>query len=133
MILKEEESIAPAVTDPKDWTPVSWKKFPIKQLPEYPDQEELEAVYEELRSHPPLVTSWEVVALKNKLADVAAGNGFLLQGGDCAESFEDCKAPKIVNLLKVLLQMSFILIHEMGVPVTPGGTNSRTVCKTPFQ
>ncbi|MDR8391254.1 3-deoxy-7-phosphoheptulonate synthase class II [Aliifodinibius sp. S!AR15-10] len=116
MILKEE-SVAPEVANPKDWSPASWQNYPIKQLPEYPDQQELEAAYEELRSLPPLITSWEVEALKNKLADVAAGNGFLLQGGDCAETFADCKSPKIVNLLKVLLQMSFILIHETGVPV----------------
>lgn len=117
MILKEEETIAPEVANPKDWSPVSWQDFPIRQLPEYPDPGQLEKVYQELRSYPPLTTSWEVAALKNKLADIAAGNGFLLQGGDCAETFSDCKAPKIVNLLKVLLQMSFILIHETGTPV----------------
>lgn len=117
MILKEEKSVAPEIANPKDWSPVSWQDYPIKQLPEYPDQQELEAAYEELRSLPPLITSWEIEALKKKLADVSAGNGFLLQGGDCAETFADCKSPKIVNLLKVLLQMSFILIHETGVPV----------------
>ncbi|MDZ7773236.1 MAG: 3-deoxy-7-phosphoheptulonate synthase class II [Balneolaceae bacterium] len=116
-----EKSVSPEIANPKDWTPVSWKDFPVKQLPDYPDREEIEQVYEELRSYPPLITSWEVEALKKKLADVAAGNGFLLQGGDCAESFADCKAPKIVNLLKVLLQMSFILIHEMGTPVVRVG------------
>lgn len=105
------------VSNPKNWSPESWKDFPVKQLPSYPDAELLEEIYEELQAYPPLVTSWEVVALKKKLADVAAGNGFLLQGGDCAETFADCKSPKIVNLLKVLLQMSFILIHEMGIPV----------------
>lgn len=112
-----KDTVAPEVANPKDWSPVSWKEYPIKQLPTYPDQQELEAVYDELRKYPPLLTSWEVEALKKKLADVAAGRSFLLQGGDCAESFADCKAPKIVNLLKVLLQMSFILIHEMGIPV----------------
>lgn len=113
----EKHTISPEIADPKDWSPVSWKNFPIKQLPTYPDADELKAAYEELRQYPPLITSWEVEALKSKLADVAAGKGFLLQGGDCAESFADCKAPKVVNLLKVLLQMSFILIHEMGTPV----------------
>jgi len=113
----KEDTVSPEVVNPKDWSPVSWKEFPIKQLPDYPDQEELEEVYKELSEYPPLITSWEVAALKKKLADVAAGKSFLLQGGDCAESFDDCKSPKVVNLLKVLLQMSFILIHEMGIPV----------------
>lgn len=113
----KEDTVSPEVANPKNWSPVSWKEFPIKQLPDYPDQEELEEVYKELSEYPPLITSWEVAALKKKLADVGAGKSFLLQGGDCAESFDDCKAPKVVNLLKVLLQMSFILIHEMGIPV----------------
>lgn len=102
---------------PKNWSPTSWKDKPVKQLPEYPNQDELEKSYQTLKSLPPLVTSWEIEALKTKLADVAAGKAFLLQGGDCAESFDATKAPKIVNMVKVLLQMSFILIHEMGAPV----------------
>ena len=101
----------------KNWSPTSWKDKPVKQLPEYPDQERLNESFETLKSLPPLVTSWEIEALKDKLANVAAGKGFLLQGGDCAESFDATKAPKIVNMVKVLLQTSFILIHEMGVPV----------------
>src|SRR5699024_36279 len=112
-----EETVAPEIANPKDWSPTSWKDFPIKQLPEYPDQQELEAAYEKLRKYPPLVTSWEIKALKRKLADVGAGRSFLLQGGDCAERFQDCTSPKIVNLLKVMLQMSFILIHELDKPV----------------
>ncbi|MFP8487577.1 class II 3-deoxy-7-phosphoheptulonate synthase [Gracilimonas sp. Q87] len=102
---------------PKNWSPTSWKDKPVKQLPDYPDQRELEQSYERLKDLPPLVTSWEIDALKNKLAQISDGNGFLLQGGDCAESFDATKAPKIVNMVKVLLQMSFILIHEMGIPV----------------
>lgn len=101
----------------KNWSPTSWKDKPVKQLPAYPDQAVLDEHIETLRSLPPLVTSWEIESLKTKLADVAAGKSFLLQGGDCAESFNATKAPKIVNMVKVLLQMSFILIHEMGVPV----------------
>lgn len=106
---------------PKNWTPTSWKQKPVKQLPEYPNKAELEESYETLKSLPPLVTSWEIEALKSKLADVAEGKSFLLQGGDCAESFNATKAPKIVNMVKVLLQTSFILIHEMGVPVVRVG------------
>ncbi|HBQ59409.1 MAG TPA: 3-deoxy-7-phosphoheptulonate synthase class II [Balneolaceae bacterium] len=101
----------------QNWSPTSWKQKPVKQLPEYPDQQKLEEAFEKLKGLPPLVTSWEIDALKSKLADVAAGKSFLLQGGDCAESFDATKAPKIVNMVKVLLQTSFILIHEMGVPV----------------
>jgi 3-deoxy-7-phosphoheptulonate synthase len=107
----------PEVIKKENWTPTSWKGKPVKQLPDYPDQVELEDNFEALRSLPPLVTSWEIEALKTKLTDVAAGKAFLLQGGDCAESFNATTSPKIVNMVKVLLQMSFILIHEMGAPV----------------
>ena len=117
-----DKTVAPEeVANPQDWTPLSWKDYPVKQLPTYPDEANLEQVYEELSDYPPLITSWEVEALKKKLADVSAGKGFLLQGGDCAESFADCKSPKIVNLLKVLMQMSFILIHEMETSVVRVG------------
>lgn len=101
----------------KKWTPESWEKFPVKQLPEYPDERALNRARKELEALPPLITSWEIKALKRELAEVQNRGGFLLHGGDCAESFADCRSPKIVNLLKVLLQMSFIMIHEMGIPV----------------
>ncbi len=101
----------------KNWTPTSWMDKPVQQLPDYPDKAKLEDSFETLRGLPPLVTSWEIEKLKEKLADVAAGKAFLLQGGDCAESFNLTRSPKIVNMVKVLLQTSFILIHEMGVPV----------------
>jgi 3-deoxy-7-phosphoheptulonate synthase len=104
-----------------DWHPLSWIDKPIKQLPPYPDTDELQAKYSELKDLPPLITSWEIVTLKEKLADVSRGDGFLLQGGDCAETFKGCKSTKIVNLLKVMLQMSFILVHEMGAPVVRVG------------
>lgn len=100
----------------KKWSPESWKDYPIQQLPDYPDKELLDKTYRELKGLPPLITSWEVEALKRQLAKVQQGDAFLLQGGDCAESFADCRSPKIVKLLKVLLQMSFIMIHETGVP-----------------
>lgn len=117
----QHESTAAQISEPANWSPESWKDFPVKQLPKYPDQQALDQAFHELSELPPLITSWEVRALKRKLADVAAGKGFLLQGGDCAETFADCKSPKIVNLLKVLLQMSFIMIHEMHVPVVRVG------------
>ncbi|MFU8813500.1 MAG: class II 3-deoxy-7-phosphoheptulonate synthase [Balneolaceae bacterium] len=107
----------PAAFNQDEWHPLSWNNKPIEQLPPYPDTEKLQQAYSELKDLPPLITSWEVEALKEKLAAVAAGKAFLLQGGDCAETFGGCRAPKVVNLLKVLLQMSFILVHEMGTPV----------------
>ncbi|MEX2584943.1 MAG: 3-deoxy-7-phosphoheptulonate synthase class II [Balneolaceae bacterium] len=107
--------------DASEWHPLSWNDRKVNQLPTYPDPVDLQKVYDELRSYPPLTTSWEVEALKGKLAEVSRGESFLLQGGDCAETFEGCNAPKIVNLLKVMLQMSFILVHEMGVPVVRVG------------
>jgi 3-deoxy-7-phosphoheptulonate synthase len=101
----------------KIWTPDSWRNHPVWQMPAYPSQDELNARFEELRGYPPLVTSWEIEALRTKVANAANGNGFVLQGGDCAESFDRCNSDTIVKLLKVLLQMSFILIHEMNTPV----------------
>ncbi len=71
-----QKSVAPEVSNPKDWSPQSWKQFPVKQLPTYPDQAALEQAYNELQNNPPLITSWEVEALKKKLANVSAGNSF---------------------------------------------------------
>lgn len=101
----------------ENWTPTSWLNKPVKQLPAYPDKQALDDSFATLKKLPPLVTSWEIEALKNKLAQVSAGKAFLLQGGDCAESFSLTNSQKIVNTVKVLLQTSFILIHELGVPV----------------
>ncbi|TVR32160.1 MAG: 3-deoxy-7-phosphoheptulonate synthase class II [Balneolaceae bacterium] len=103
------------------WHPLSWSNKEIQQLPAYPDTEALQQAYNKLRSYPPLITSWEIEALREKLASVSDGKSFLLQGGDCAETFDACKAPKIVNLLKLMLQMSFILVHEMGTPIVRVG------------
>ena len=101
----------------RKWTPDSWRDFPAKQMPDYPDEQELKRSFKELRNYPPLVTSWEVEALKKQIAEASRGNAFLLQGGDCAETFENVSSPQIVNLLKVLLQMSLVLIHETKIPV----------------
>jgi 3-deoxy-7-phosphoheptulonate synthase len=92
-----------------DWTPSSWRGRPARQQPEYPDPVRLAAVAGELASLPPLVTSWEVERLRKQLADAAAGRRFLLQGGDCAESFDRCRSDVITNKLKILLQMSLVL------------------------
>lgn len=100
-----------------EWSPESWKLKTIRQQATYPNQKSLEKALTKLTNMPPLVTSWEIYKLKEKLAEVQAGKRFLLQGGDCAESFEDCNSPLISNRLKVLLQMSLVLIHGCKMPV----------------
>ncbi len=99
------------------WTPQSWKEKSASQTVAYPDQAHLESVLREIAALPPLVTSWEVEDLKCRLAKAASGEAFLLQGGDCAESFEDCGSASITEKLKILLQMSVILIHGTRKPV----------------
>ncbi len=94
-----------------EWAPTSWQRRPAGQQPRYADSAALERVLEELRRLPPLVSSWEIEALKAQLAGAQAGERFLLQGGDCAESFADCDSGVIANKLKILLQMSLVLIH----------------------
>ncbi len=111
----------PDLMEGNGWHPLSWNEKEITQLPPYPDTKELQKAFNELKSLPPLITSWEIQALKEKLAEISKGNGFLLQGGDCAETFDGCKSDKLVNLLKVMLQMSFIMIHEMGTEVVRVG------------
>ncbi len=95
------------------WTPASWQAKPATQQPAYPDPSELGRVVAELAKLPPLVTSWEIEGLKAQLAEVAAGRRFLLQGGDCAESFADCDSGSIASKLKILLQMSLVLVHGL--------------------
>ncbi len=104
-----------------DWSPDSWKRFPAMQQPEYPDPEALEKVLDELAALPPLVTSWEIVALKEHFAQASAGRCFVLQGGDCAERFADCNSKRIANQLKVLIQMSLVLVQGTQKPVVRVG------------
>ena len=103
------------------WGPESWRARPALQMPVYPDLGELEQAGAELRQLPPLVTSWEVLSLKQQLAEAQEGKRFLLQGGDCAENFADCNSEMISNRLKVLLQMSLVLVHGLRLPVTRVG------------
>ena len=103
------------------WSPVSWMNYPIKQMPDYPNKELLQQHFGELKNYPPLVSSWEIQELKAKLAKASKGEAFLLQGGDCAETFADCNSAHIVKLLKVLLQMSFIMLHEMNINIVRVG------------
>src|SRR5215210_4225426 len=102
-----------AVPEPSDWSPISWQSRPAAQQPVYPDSERLQQVLHQLSCLPPLVTSWEIERLKKQLAEAARGERFLLQGGDCAEPFADCTSPIITNKLKILLQMSLVLVHGM--------------------
>ena len=104
-------------TPPPNWRPDSWQTRPAVQQPVYPDRKGLDAALEQLRHLPPLVTSWEVNALKAQLAEAQAGRRFVLQGGDCAESFDDCRPELITNRLKVLLQMSLVMVHGLKKPV----------------
>lgn len=96
-----------------EWHPASWQQCPAAQQPNYPDAERLQDALQQLQTLPPLVTSWEVNGLKQQIARAQAGEGFVLQGGDCAESFADCRPEIIANRLKVLLQMSLVLVHGM--------------------
>jgi 3-deoxy-7-phosphoheptulonate synthase len=93
------------------WSPTSWQQKPASQQPVYPDPEALKAVLGQLAQLPPLVTSWEIENLKSQLAEAVRGDRFLLQGGDCSESFADCESDSIARKLKILLQMSLVLLH----------------------
>lgn len=95
----------------KPWSPTSWRGKPIAQEVVYPDCDILEEVVGQLSKLPPLVTSWEVEELKSQLAAAGRGERFLLQGGDCAENFRDCRSDPIAAKLKILLMMSIILVY----------------------
>lgn len=110
-----------AVQHPENWVPGSWRSYPAMQQPNYPDAEELKGARQELSSLPPLVTSFEILALKKQIAEAQEGKRFLLQGGDCAESFSDCESGLISNRLKVLLQMSVVLVYGLRMPVVRVG------------
>ncbi|MGH8495220.1 MAG: class II 3-deoxy-7-phosphoheptulonate synthase [Gammaproteobacteria bacterium] len=100
-----------------EWHPALWQSRTAGQQPHYADTQALEAVIARLSRLPPIVTSWEVEALKRQIADAQRGQRFLLQGGDCAESFEDCTSEKIAKKLKILLQMSLVLLYGLRKPV----------------
>jgi len=103
------------------WTPRSWREKPIAQVPAYPDQARLEAVEAQLATFPPLVFAGEARELKQQLAEVAGGRAFLLQGGDCAESFAEHGADHIRDFFRVFLQMAIILTHGASKPVVKVG------------
>lgn len=100
------------------WQPNSWRDYPILQQPTYQDLAALKSAEEQLLSCPPLVFAAETRELYRQLGDVALGKGFLLQGGDCAESFDEFNAPKIRDTFKVILQMAIVLTFAGNCPVT---------------
>jgi 3-deoxy-7-phosphoheptulonate synthase len=108
-------------TDSNSWHPASWQSRKAAQQPIYDDPEALAKVVAELARLPPIVVSWEVENLRERLAAVQRGEGFLLQGGDCAESFVECESDRIAKQLKVLLQMSLVLLSGMKRPVVRVG------------
>jgi 3-deoxy-7-phosphoheptulonate synthase len=102
------------------WSPESWRSKPIQQVPVYKDAGALADVERQLAG-PPLVFAGEARELKHQLADVAAGEAFLLQGGDCAESFAEHGADHIRDFFRVFLQMAVVLTHGAGKPVVKVG------------
>jgi 3-deoxy-7-phosphoheptulonate synthase len=103
------------------WTPDSWRSKPVVQLPFYQDSEGLAAVEKQLATFPPLVFAGEARSLKQSLARVANGHAFLLQGGDCAESFAEHGADNIRDFFRVFLQMAVVLTYAAGLPVVKVG------------
>ena len=100
-----------------DWSPTSWTTRPARQQPVYRDPAALARAVDALARLPPIVVSWEVEALRQQIAEAQRGERFLLQGGDCAESFDDCESGQIARKLKILLQMSLVLLHGLKKPV----------------
>ncbi len=107
--------------DARTWSPTSWRDRPALQQPEWPDLGALERVCQRLATQPPLVFAGEARRLTRQLGEVAAGNAFLLQAGDCAESFDDFYADSIRDKLKVILQMAVVLTYGSGTPVVKVG------------
>ncbi|MCW5695286.1 MAG: 3-deoxy-7-phosphoheptulonate synthase class II [Bauldia sp.] len=105
----------------RQWTPDSWRGRPVQQMPEYPDAAALAAVEGRLATYPPLVFAGEARKLKRALAKAAAGEGFLLQGGDCAESFAEHGADTIRDFFRVFLQMAVVLTFAGAMPVVKVG------------
>ncbi|HLF10915.1 MAG TPA: 3-deoxy-7-phosphoheptulonate synthase class II [Gammaproteobacteria bacterium] len=102
---------------PTDWHPASWQSRQAAQQPTYRHRDRLDAVIGQLSVLPPLVTTWEIEKLKEELAAAQRGEAFLLQGGDCAENFDDCTSDSIVQKLKILLQMSLVMLVGLKKPI----------------
>ena len=106
--------------DSKKWAVDSWKAKKALQLPEYPDPEELGSVLQTLEAFPPIVFSGEARNLEERLGEAAMGEAFLLQGGDCAESFKEFNANNIRDTFRILLQMRAVLMFGGQMPVIKG-------------
>ena len=101
----------------KNWKPNSWRKYPVKHVPAYESEKELNQVLTKIKSFPPLVFAGETRHLKDQLSQVVDGKAFLLQGGDCAESFAEFNPDNIRDTFKVILQMSLILTYSASLPI----------------
>src|SRR5258708_15260178 len=110
------------------WTPDTWRNKPIQQVPDYPDRAALGEVEKQLASFPPLVFAGEARTLTKHLDRVAAGEAFLLHGGDCAESFAEHSADNIRDFFRVFLQMAAVLTFAAALPVV---TIARTHARVP--
>src|SRR5665213_4458088 len=108
-------------TSTSSWSAASWRQYPAAQQPEWPDADALKKAEAQLSTLPPLVFAGEARRLTSQLADVANGQAFLLQAGDCAESFADFSADSIRDKLKIILQMAVALTYAAGVPVVKVG------------
>lgn len=104
-----------------DWHPASWQNRTASQMLPYPDPNKVADVLARLSRLPPLVTSWEVERLKTELAEAQRGERFLLQGGDCAERFDECNSELIAKKLKILMQMSLVLLYGLKKPLVRVG------------
>lgn len=103
--------------DTLGWHPAGWQAKPVQQQPRYADPAALERAVSQLSKLPPIVVSWEIEALRARIAAAQRGEAFLLQGGDCAETFAECESDQIARKLKILLQMSLVLLHGLKKPV----------------
>jgi len=110
-----------SATSSSQWRPTSWQSKPVQQQPDYKDKAQLASAVAELSRLPPLVVSWEIEALKRHIAAAQRGERFVLQGGDCAEAFAECESDQIAKKLKILLQMSLVLVHGLKKPVVRVG------------
>jgi 3-deoxy-7-phosphoheptulonate synthase len=122
-MIKSMYKYSPMANRPENitWTPDSWRSFPINQQPQYSNQAELDEVLKVVRTYPPLVFVGEVKNLREQIAEAARGKRFLLQGGDCAEKFQDCTPEAITSKIKILLQMSVVLAYGARRPVVRVG------------
>lgn len=114
------------------WRPDSWRDRPAAQQAQYPDPVALNQILGQLALLPPLVTSWEIEELKQQLAAAGRGEAFMLQGGDCAESFADCQGNQVADKLKILLQMSLVLVQGLQKRVIPGWPDRWPIRQTPL-